>query len=96
MAVALAGAGQTLLHDPQFDTLVGRLTSQPLAALESQFAHPRAQVPRVHCELAHAALALGNEQPKAHAPQFATSVVVSTSQPSPTNVLQSANAPWHW
>lgn len=47
-AVALAGRGQALLHEPQCVVLVSVLTSQPSAGFMLQSASGRAQVPTPH------------------------------------------------
>ena len=88
----LRGASQRVVHEPQ-EVAAPRLASQPLPALPSQSAKPAAQVPaQVPCShlmdwftpARHAA---------PHAPQFAASRLVSTSQPLRRSPSQSAVAP---
>src|SRR5689334_389071 len=65
--------------------------SQPFAAARSQLSKPAWQAPRPHVPDEQTDAALGNEQTWPHAPQFAGSVALPTSQPSLRLLLQSAN-----
>src|SRR5262249_12649602 len=78
-------------HLPQLVASMAVLISQPLATIMSQSATLALEAPRPHIELLQAELALasiGHGEP--HIPQLFTSVVVSTSHPSPRLLLQSA------
>jgi hypothetical protein len=74
---------------PQWLGSVPRFASQPLDGSRSQSANPARHVnPQTDPE--HVGLEFGGVgQARAHAPQFAGSVDVSTSQPSVTTPLQS-------
>jgi len=80
--VALARAGQTLLHAPQWLTSLVVLTSQPLVRLlRSQSPKPTLQVPvQLPPEHAAATWLLEHAAP-AQPPHCVTEVLVSTSQP---------------
>ena len=70
-------------------------TSQPLAAIPSQFAKPVVHVPSVQTLPApHDAPALANAQARLQAPQFAA-VLIGVSQPSVATPLQSAKPAAH-
>jgi hypothetical protein len=90
VAAAFAGAAHTLPHDPQFETVVLVLTSQPLAAFMSQFAKPALHMPTLHRPAAHAAVPLATIHAIPHAPQLVESVWVFTHvimAPMPQMVL---------
>jgi hypothetical protein len=64
-------------HEPQFEAVPSGV-SQPLAALPSQFAKPGLHAPIAHPPAVHTAVALASEHVRPHAPQLASSVLVST------------------
>lgn len=70
VAVAFAGAVQSLPHMPQCDVVSSRV-SQPLAAVLSQSPKPALQVPTPQVPLTHAAVPFGTAaQVLPQAPQF--------------------------
>jgi hypothetical protein len=70
--------------------LVRVSVSQPLVGLSSQLPNPAVQAATPHCPIAQTAVALGGLQVRPHAPQCAVLVRVSTSQPLPGSLSQSA------
>jgi hypothetical protein len=87
-AIALGAARQTVLHAPQFITLVRVSTSHPFAGFMSQSAKPALQR-TPHAPSAHVAVALGPaEQTRPHVPQLFTSVVASTHETIPPPLVQ--------
>jgi hypothetical protein len=90
VASALAGAGHTVPHAPQWAGVVRVLVSHPLAGLASQLPKPLAHTPTSHAPMRHTGEALstaGHAPP--HAPQWVTSFWRLVSQPSPIARLQS-------
>ncbi len=78
VGVALGGVGHKVPQRPQCIALVPVLTSQPFAALPSQFAKPVLQV-SPQTPIAHVPVAFGGVgHAVPHIPQFAVSVCVST------------------
>ncbi len=92
--VALARA-QALPQAPQWETSPPGVVSPPLETSASQSAKPALQVPTAQAPARQAAVALGTTQAFWQSPQWATSVAVSTSQPSWGTVLQLARAMGH-
>jgi hypothetical protein len=74
------GIAQRLPHAPQFNTLLLKSVSQPLAALMSQLPKPAVHIPTAHAPITHVAVALGTAHARPHAPQLAT-VSSALSQP---------------
>ena len=68
-------------HAPQLALSVRVSTSHPLAGLRSQSAKPAAQVATAHAPTVQVAVALGSAQVRPHAPQLASVVPRSVSQP---------------
>ena len=90
VGAAFARAGHTVPHAPQFVTAVRVSTSQPSARAPSQSANPAVQA-RPHAPAVHTGAALaGVAQAVAQAPQWASDVRVSTSQPFAASPSQSA------
>jgi hypothetical protein len=90
-AVPLASAGQALPHAPQFDGSEARADSQPSQKLLSQSSNPISHEPIAHAPATQAVVPWATTgQTWPHAPQFATSVAVLTSQPSVIVALQLA------
>jgi hypothetical protein len=77
-----------LAHEPQFDTSLERLTSQPFVTLPSQLAKPVSHA-IWHAPLAQLRVPLLPEQTLPHAPQFETSASVGVSQPLASTPSQS-------
>jgi hypothetical protein len=84
---------------PQAPHAVGvvlRLLSQPLAGFMSQSAKPALHVPMPHVPIVHAAVPLaGAEHARPHIPQWASVVLVFTSQPLAGFMSQSAKPALH-
>jgi hypothetical protein len=79
--VACASA-QAFPHAPQFAMLAVTSVSQPFPGIPSQFPHPGLHGPRPQLPPAQAAVPfVGVEQAFPHAPQWATFVRTSASQP---------------
>jgi hypothetical protein len=77
---------------PQFVALVAVFTSQPFAALLSQFANPALQEPTPHTPAEHPGVPFATAaQNRPQAPQFVTLVKVFVSQPFATLPSQLAN-----
>jgi hypothetical protein len=87
---ALGAPGQEVPQAPQWEVLVRVSVSQPLVGLSSQLPNPIAQAATPHCPIAQTAVALGGLQVRPQAPQCAVLVRVSTSQPLPGSLSQSA------
>ncbi len=96
------GNEHALPHDPQCETFVDELTSQPLAALPSQLRKAPLQLATVHAPPEHPAVAFASEHAFPHAPQWATVFDTFVSQPfaavpsqlpKPAVQLPSAHAP---
>jgi hypothetical protein len=75
------GATQVPPQRPQFAASELRFTSQPFAALPSQFANPGRHAPIAHVPPAHIGAAFGKLQAIPHAPQLFTSLPVGVSHP---------------
>jgi hypothetical protein len=88
-ALALAGAGHTFPHAPQWVALVCVAASQPLVASPSQSAKPALQVNPQRPIAQRAAAFAGAAQVAPHAPQCARLDVTSVSQPSAASPSQS-------
>jgi hypothetical protein len=71
-----------LPHVPQFEVSLASEISQPFEADVSQLPNPGRQVAIPHMPAAHAGEAFGSMQTRPQAPQFATLLRVSVSQPS--------------
>ena len=72
---------QALPHAPQFKLLLLRLTSQPFAAIPSQFAKPALQLAKPHTPAEQYAVAFDTAQMVLQVPQFVALVVRLASQP---------------
>ncbi len=82
VGVALARAGQALLQAPQWAVDVRVSTSQPFAALPSQFAKPMEHPVLPHTPATHVALApVGTGHTRPHEPQWALLSWVFTHAP---------------
>ena len=68
-------------HAPQWASVVLVLVSQPFEATPSQLPKPALQVATAHAPAAQAAVALGSEHARPHAPQCAAVERVLVSQP---------------
>ena len=83
-------------HVPQFDASVVTSVSQPFARFPSQLPRPALHT-TLHDPAEHVAeppAYAGHALP--HAPQFATSAFLFTSQPFDATPSQSAYPGWHW
>ena len=89
------GNAQLRPQAPQWEVLVVRLASQPLAAMPSQLSKPASQVPTAHALALHTAVARGRLHAALQARQWRGSLVRLTSQPLPVSPSQSANPAEH-
>src|SRR4051812_36561244 len=90
-AVAWAGVGQARPQAPQWASAVDVSVSQPVFSSVSQSAKGLLQLLYPHTPCTHIGTALADGgQTFAHAPQWSTSSLRRTSQPSLTLPLQSA------
>lgn len=71
----------TLPHDPQFETLLPRLISQPSESKPLQSAHPALQLAMAQVPLSHLAVAWASRHTLPQEPQLLTSDVLFDSQP---------------
>lgn len=83
------GYRHALRHVPQFDTSLLVEASHPLASMRSQLPQPGAHEATLHVDMAHVAVAFGNEQRFMHVAQFAGSDARATSHPFAGAVSQS-------
>jgi hypothetical protein len=86
---------QTLPHEPQLDTLLLRLISQPLAACASQLPNPALHAPSLQAPAAQVADALAKLQSLPHEPQLFGSLASCTSQPLSVCLSQSTHPEAH-
>jgi hypothetical protein len=93
--VALARAGHTVPHVPQWVALDRVSTSQPVPVTASQSAKPAAQVATAQAPMVQAATALARAQALPHAPQWAALLASVTSQPLLATPSQSAKPARH-
>ena len=88
-------AAQARPHAPQLALSLRVSTSQPLAGFRSQSRKPVAQAATAHAPATHVEVALDSAQTRPQAPQFATLVPRSISQPLPAVPSQSPKPPVH-
>ena len=84
------GSEQTVPQVPQFAGSLEIATSQPFAAVPSQFARPALHAPRTHAPALHVALAPVNVHTRAQEPQLFGSDAVARSHPLLALASQSA------
>jgi hypothetical protein len=89
------GSMHTFVHEPQLLTSFSVSTSQPLAAMPSQFPKPAEQLPTSHMPALHFGFACRSEHAFAHIPQSSLLTLVLTSQPSAESPLQSPYGAMH-
>jgi hypothetical protein len=82
-------------HPPQWLALTRRSSSQPVSAIPSQFANVPEQAATAHVPPTHTAVAFASRQGSLHAPQWATVVDRSVSQPLPGSSSQSPKPSGH-
>src|SRR5262245_26362899 len=94
LALALARA-HALPHAPQLAMSVVVSTSHPLPGCLSQSLNPALHTPSVQLPALQVATALAKAHALPHAPQLATSALVSSSHPLPGCPSQSAKGALH-
>jgi hypothetical protein len=93
--VALARAGHTVPHAPQWVALDRVSTSQPLVTAPSQSPKPWSQVATAQTPRAQVGAALAGAHGRPHAPQCAVLLASTVSQPLPATPSQSAKPARH-